>query len=102
MTPAKVCEAADKVVAMLRAFWPHGLEAVRHLDQADLTPRERAEHLMHVCKSIGVLVAEGRREKAMRWLGFAQGAAWALMHVSVAELAEHNRPDLAEAPPPCA
>ena len=34
---------------------------------------------------------DGSENKAMRWLGFAQGAAWALGFYSLDELKEHSR-----------
>jgi hypothetical protein len=34
-----------------------------------------------------------RREKIMRWYGFAQGALWVLGEYSVDELKEHSNPD---------
>jgi hypothetical protein len=39
-----------------------------------------------------VFVVEGRREKAMRWLGFIQGVLW-MLGVPLEDLKNMNRPD---------
>lgn len=39
----------------------------------------------------GFLVAD-RREKAMRWLGFLQGALWAMGLYSISSLMGQNKP----------
>lgn len=40
------------------------------------------------------LLDEGRIEKAMRWLGFMQGALWSIDIFSLDELKDHSRPDM--------
>jgi hypothetical protein len=42
------------------------------------------------------LVAEGQREKAMRWLGFVQGVTFALRRATIEELKNDSRPDKTE------
>jgi len=55
-------------------------------------PRSRQlEHLAWMCSEILTALAAGDREKAMRWLGFAQGVLWAHAVYSVAEMREQNR-----------
>jgi uncharacterized protein YodC (DUF2158 family) len=41
---------------------------------------------------IAVFVEAGRREKAMRWLGFAQGVIWSRGLAGIDTLKDHNRP----------
>ncbi len=41
-------------------------------------------------------VAEGRMEKAFRWLGFIQGCLWSAGLYTLEELKNHNRPDSAD------
>lgn len=55
------------------------------------------EHLRGLIPRLRDLLAEGRREKAMRWYGFIQGALWAAGVYSVDELKQHSNPDV---PPP--
>lgn len=38
------------------------------------------------------LVHENRQEKAMRWLGFIQGAMWGTGFISIDELKKMNMP----------
>lgn len=48
-------------------------------------------HLVFMCEE-GASYAEHRREKAMRWLGFVQGALWALGKAPIEDLKNMNRP----------
>jgi hypothetical protein len=50
-------------------------------------------HLVFMLEEIPKLLDEGRTEKAMRWLGFVQGAIWAYGLVSIDDLKSSNRPD---------
>jgi hypothetical protein len=54
------------------------------------------QHLLHVCATIPKLLEENRVEKAMRWVGFLQGAMWALGEFTVAQLADMNRGETSE------
>jgi hypothetical protein len=55
-------------------------------------PRSRQlEHVAWMCAGILAALAAGHREKAMRWLGFAQGVLWAHGVYAVAEMREQNR-----------
>lgn len=51
-------------------------------------------HMRGMIPKMRVLLAEGRREKLMRWIGFIQGACWHMGIFSIEELKEHNRPSL--------
>jgi hypothetical protein len=55
-------------------------------------PRSRQlEHTAWMCQEIQRALDEGDRERAMRWLGFAQGVLWAQGIFAVNELREQNR-----------
>ena len=55
-------------------------------------PRSRQlEHVAWMCGEILAALSGGDREKAMRWLGFAQGVLWAQGVYAVNELKEQNR-----------
>ncbi len=51
-----------------------------------------AEHVTWMLAKIPEFMDAGRREKAMRWLGFAQGYVWANGYAGIDELKEANRP----------
>lgn len=58
-------------------------------------PIERGARLEHAAWMIAQAIDfydAGRVEKAMRWLGFAQGCVWALGLAEIDELKEANRP----------
>lgn len=52
----------------------------------------RDEHLAFMCEEGVRLVEAGRREKAMRWLGFVQGALWASGRAPIDTLKRMNMP----------
>ena len=55
-------------------------------------PRSRQlEHVAWMCGGILAALGAGDREKASRWLGFAQGVLWAHGVYAVNELREQNR-----------
>lgn len=56
-------------------------------------PRERAAHMLYMCDMIMDDFAMSNREKAMRWLGFVQGALWAGNEVTIDDLKKLNMPD---------
>jgi len=80
MTTEKIREA----FAACRALLPAHLKAERG--------GLRGPHLVFMCEE-GASYAEHRREKAMRWLGFVQGALWALDIAPISDLKNMNRPD---------
>ena len=81
MLPEKVREA----FAASRALLPADLPALRH------APDWR-QHIVFMCEE-GSSYVEGRREKAMRWLGFVQGALWAHGLAPIEDLKNMNRPE---------
>lgn len=50
-----------------------------------------AEHALWMLDRIPEFMAAGRREKAMRWLGFVQGALWAWNYATIDEMKDDNR-----------
>ncbi len=80
MTTEKIQEA----FAACRKVLGEGIEAVRY--------GGIPEHLAFMCEE-GATYAAERREKAMRWLGFVQGALWASGRATIEELKNMNRPD---------
>lgn len=49
-------------------------------------------HLYYMCVTAMQFATDGRIEKAMRWLGFIQGAMTAMGHYSIDELRAINSP----------
>ena len=62
-------------------------------DGAAESLHDRLKHLLWLAVNGRDLVHEGRREKAMRWLGFLQGGLWALYLADVDDLKGMKRPD---------
>lgn len=64
-------------------------------------PAEHGSHVEHVawmlCK-VSEFYEAGRTEKAMRWLGFAQGFVWSRGYATIDELKDANRPRAAGKP----
>lgn len=48
-------------------------------------------HVLGMLPKMREFVAEGRRDKLMRWLGFAQGVLWSAGVYSLEDLKNHNR-----------
>jgi hypothetical protein len=51
------------------------------------------EHVLYMLARVDEFMAAGRREKAMRWLGFVQGWLWASGMSSIDDLKNANRPE---------
>jgi hypothetical protein len=74
------------------------ISAVLDFYEAELADRAvlmagDVEHLRGMIPRLRALIAEGRREKVMRWYGFIQGALWAADVFTVEELKAHSNPD---------
>jgi len=50
------------------------------------------EHCAWMLCRVTEFMDAGRREKAMRWLGFAQGHLWSTGRATIDEMKEWNRP----------
>ena len=71
MQALRAIEAARET---LRTAYP-GLEPSRNIEA--LEPLERARHLLWMCGEIEGFLSQDL-DKAMRWLGFVQGALWVM------------------------
>ena len=92
MTEQQVREAAGSIVLACakEARVAYRLEPGRTF--AEVNRLELLQHLLFMCEEIPRLLDQDKREKAMRWLGFAQGLAWSLGIVpTIAELKDANR-----------
>jgi hypothetical protein len=49
------------------------------------------QHLKGMIKEMRGFIAEGRREKVMRWLGFLQGVLWTHRVYTIDQLRGHNQ-----------
>lgn len=56
------------------------------------TARDKIEHAIGMIPKMRRFLAEGRREKAFRWLGFLQCVFWMIDIYTIEELANHSRP----------
>jgi hypothetical protein len=90
MTDEKVKEAFDKCHALLRMF--ASFEPERNIEAMPGTPASY-KHLIWLALNGPALLDQGKRDKAMRWLGFIQGAIWWGRLAGIEELKAMNRPD---------
>jgi hypothetical protein len=100
MTDAKIKSAFNECARILRDWpsQPHvpdkGGDATLLLDFDADTAYLIAGNRALWCAEEGIkLVDEGRREKAMRWLGFVQGVCYALGYASIDDLKTMSMPD---------
>ena len=86
----------DVIATYREAFRSLGVKGEEYPHEALLPAlfrRSRAlAHLAQMLPKMEAFVAEGRREKAFRWLGFVQGALWVLRLYTLEELKDHSRP----------
>lgn len=81
--PVRNAEARDA------RYQPSMKEPLTYYDQRPAEPG----HLLWMCDQIPAFLQEGRREKAMRWLGFLQGALWVLRWRTVEAMKTDNAPE---------
>lgn len=84
MEGAKVLQVTATIADLLRQ---RGCTPMRDNSHPNLN------HLLWMCTKIPSLIQEERLDKAMRWLGFLQGALWALEILSVEESKRLNMPE---------
>jgi hypothetical protein len=65
--------------------------AHRHVDQMPV--RVVAEHMLFVAQEIPRMMAAGQTDKAMRWLGWLQGAIWGMGLETLDEAKKRNAAD---------
>lgn len=89
MSPEQMVAAVQKYDVQLAGG---GFEPVRCDDTAEgLSVHARLEHTRWMCQQVPELVAEGRLEKANRWIGFIQGVLWAYEAGTIASFKDDNR-----------
>lgn len=89
MTDTKILEALAVYRKAMKNFDPERLTDL----STDPTHTGRWSHVRWMCDEAAVFVAQGRREKAMRWLGFIQGALWQTGAFTIEQLKGHVKPD---------
>lgn len=84
----------EKLTSVLR-FYSNWLDEVKNVEPVKNNgDGSNYPHLMWMCESaIEVLIPAGNVEKAMRWLGFVQGALCARGDFTVDQLREQSRED---------
>jgi hypothetical protein len=73
--------------------WPKIKPAEKKLIAVQGLIPEHVAHIKSMFPRMREFVAEGRRDKAFRWLGFIQGWLWCNGAFSVEELGTHNKPE---------
>lgn len=68
-------------------------QAQHTTSSGELSPGDILCHQLYMLDEIPNLMAAGRIEKAMRWLGWLQGALWGLGMESLEEAKKRNMPD---------
>jgi hypothetical protein len=90
MTPEKVKSVLDGYAKVLLEL---GARPSRNEDpETAIDPDQAKHHLAWMCEETRNLIDEGRIEKAMRWLGFLQGALWALHLRTLEQMKNDNKP----------
>lgn len=91
MTNEKILSVLKKYEDFFNQFRMTGLLPLHdeHMD-GDLGPVY--QHLLTMIPQMRKFIEEGRRDKVFRWLGFMQGAMWALGSFTLDELKDDNRP----------
>jgi hypothetical protein len=84
MTDEKIHEALDRCWFLLQETPPPPPDTIGH---------DQAEHVLLMIPQAKTFVSTGRREKAMRWLGFIQGYLWTDCYANLDDLKEWNRAD---------
>lgn len=82
-----------ETIALYRQFFEtHQVPKAEYpLDKPVLLQQHQLGHCHDMLDAMERFIAEGRIEKAFRWLGFVQGCLWCAGLFTVAELADHNR-----------
>lgn len=93
MTPEKTKKAFDTCVLLIRQHAPKIAAARWPADLPPHTSTDSVAHALWMCEEGKKFVDEGRMEKAMRWLGFVQGALWVTLWVPVETMKDMNKPE---------
>lgn len=94
----------EKLLSVLRLYEDLLLLRGRHARRAppdllavQMSRVQHEDHLLWMCCNATLFASEGRIEKAMRWLGFIQGAFWQMGLRTVEQMKLDNKPDGDEA-----
>jgi hypothetical protein len=91
----KALQAYRAKLAVLHVSAEHFPRDCRLPSETDPTGRWNASiaaHVLSMCDQIEQFLLDGRREKAMRWLGFIQGCLWSARYYTVNDFCTHNAP----------
>lgn len=89
---------SEKMLSLIRFYrerfehWGIGKRKAPH-DKWKKPEHEVLAHCHNMLDKMEGFVAEGRMEKAFRWLGFIQGCLWSFGEYSLEELKNHSKPD---------
>lgn len=83
MTDGDVARAGQAIRSLVEKHYPAATPIARVNEPC---------HLLYMLDCIDAYISEGRREKAMRWLGFTQGVMWSRGWATIDDLKGHNRP----------
>lgn len=89
MTPEKIIEIVDRYSD---EFQKNGIAPARSVDPRMPDDVTRLRHASWMCLEVVRMVADGKVEKAMRWLGFVQGAMWSTGFRTIDEMRHDNMP----------
>ncbi len=98
MKPEKVLEVLEtyrakfEELGISKADYPHEVLMDGRDHTVMETNKQVLRHLHGMLDKAKEFVAQGRIQKAMRWLGFIQGGLWSEAIYTLEELKNHNRP----------
>ena len=95
MTVAKLKELVLRYQTLLREIGNHSSLSMSEENAnstADMiSDSDRGSHFLFMCDMVVEFVDKGEVDKAMRWLGFLQGALWSRGYYTLTELKDHSR-----------
>lgn len=97
MTKTQIITVAQRYISIVESAT--GVVDVKRLNESKATlnvglldSHDVASHLRWMCQKIGEIVRDDEIEKAMRWLGFLQGALWVLSFRTIEQMKHDNMP----------
>jgi len=91
VTKEQILAAIEKYNQLLSH---QGVPVLEHPHDVSCVTRAGAlTHLRSMFPEIYLFLDQGKTEKAFRWLGFVQGALWALGLMTIEQLRNDNRSD---------
>ena len=88
MTKEKVHGILQEYAQTLHEHWK--TMSIRNQEASSL--RQRLDHLHWMCLQAMGFAEEGKTDKMFRWLGFLQGAFWAMGLRSIETMKQENMP----------